>query len=75
MCISDELKDKLQNIYLCFRMQSEFELAITEVKIMFCFGLPTKLHSPREYNPLGYSAKGKAAPGEPSKLSQTVVVE
>lgn len=73
MCILDELKDNLQNIYLCFRMQ--FELAITEVKIIFCFALSTELHSSRAYNPLGYSSKGKAAPGEPSELSQTVVVE
>lgn len=60
---------------LCFRTQFEFELAISEVKIIFCFALSTDLHSSREYNPLGYSAKGKAAPGEPSELSQTVVVE
>lgn len=56
-------------------MQFEFELAITEVKIIFCCALSTKLHSFREYNPLGYSAKGQAAPEEPSELPQTVVVE
>jgi len=44
-------------------MQFECELAITEVKIIFCFDLSTKLHSSRQYNLLGYSAKAKAAPG------------
>lgn len=61
--------------HLCFRMQFEFDLAVIEVKIRFCFALSTKLHPSREYNSLGYSSKGKTAPGELSELSQTVVVE
>lgn len=56
-------------------MQFEFDLAVTEVKIIFCLALSTKLNSSTECNPLGYSAKGKTAPGELSELSQAPVVE
>lgn len=55
---------KVAYIYLWFRMRLEFDLVVTEANL-FCF--IHKVALTREYNILGYSAKGKAAP-EPSKL-------
>lgn len=57
---------KVAYIYLWFRMYLEFDLVVTEANLLlFCF--IHKVALTREYNFLGYSAKGKATP-EPSKL-------
>lgn len=47
-------------------MHFKFDLVVTEANL-FYFALFMKLHLSREYNPLGYSAKGNAAP-DSSKL-------
>lgn len=50
---------KIAYIYLWFRMHFEFDLVV--MKQIFCsFAFFIRFHLFREYNPLGYSAKGNA---------------